>query len=73
MKPIPQTFAQLLLRFYIREHVRHHGRKPTRREYFCLRYRADIERRREQAREADRAARRRRWALWLIESVRRAG
>jgi hypothetical protein len=71
MKPM-QSFLQLRLRFHVREFTRRHGRKPSRNEYFRLRYRLDVERRRDLAREADRAARRRRYALWLIDAVRRA-
>lgn len=71
MKPM-HSFSQLLLRFRVRDFTHRLGRKPSRNEYFRLRYQADIERRRESAREADRAARRRKHAQWLIEQVRAA-
>ena len=70
MKPLT-SFAQLLLRFKVREHRRRTGRPPDRKTYQAIRYRAHRDTELKLASERKQQRESERWALWLIEEVNR--
>lgn len=66
------SFAQLLLRFKVRELTRRTGRRPTRQEYQRIFYQVNSAKAIAQVRDRKRRRITKRWCEWLIEELRKA-